>query len=69
MNYSCPNKQYIPPSRQSSVYQGGVLMINNKPFRTLDYSLYLSHKTGNCSIIKNHKYSSYQRYLYKRRKR
>ena len=52
MNYSCPNKQYVPPSRQSSVYQGGVLMINNKPFRTLDYSLYLSHTTGNCSIIK-----------------
>lgn len=68
MNYNCPDKQYAPPSRQSNMYNGGVLIINNKPFKTVDYSLYLSHKTGDCSVTKDSKHASYQRYLQKRKR-
>lgn len=68
MNYNCPDRQYVSPSIQSNIYKGGVLIINNKPFKTVDYSLYLSHKTGDCNIIKNHKHSSYQRYLQKKKR-
>jgi hypothetical protein len=68
MNYNCPDRQYVSPSRQSNIYNGGVLIINNKPFKTVDYSLYLSHKAGDCNIIQNHKNSSYQRYLQKRKR-
>lgn len=68
MNYNCPDRQYVSPSRQSNLYKGGVLIIDNKPFKTVDYSLYLSHKTGDCNIIKNNKHSSYQRYLQKRKR-
>ena len=67
MNYSCVNQQrlYIPPIEQSSIYKGGILIINNKPFRTVQSSLYLNHKKGDCNVIDNHKYSSYERYLQK----
>jgi len=65
MNYNCvDNKRiYNSPTDQSNNYKGGILIINNKPFRTVQSSLYLNHKKGDCNIIDNHKYSSYERYL------
>ena len=69
MNYTCPDRVYVKPSQQSTNYNGGVLIINNKPFETVQSSLYLSHKTGDCTIIDNHKYSSYERYLYRRKRK
>jgi len=67
MNYTCSNDNriYSVPSSQSNLYKGGVLIINNIPFKTVESSLYLSHKTGDCTVIDNHKYSSYERYLYR----
>lgn len=65
MNYTCSNRIYSVPSSQSNIYKGGVLIINHIPFKTVESSLYLSHKTGDCTVIDNHKYSSYERYLYR----
>lgn len=65
MNYTCiDNKRfYISPTQQNHIYKGGILIINNKPFRTVESSLYMNHKKGDCNVIDNHKYSSYERYL------
>lgn len=71
MNYNCiDNKRiYIPPNKQSTIYKGGTLIINNKPFISVPSSLYLNHKKGDCNIIENPKYSSYERYLEKRKRK
>jgi len=68
MNYTCPNHEYIPPSKQSNIYKGGVLIIDNTPFKSVDSSLYLNHKKGDCYVIANHKHSSYERYLDKKKR-
>lgn len=67
MNYTCSGV-YVVPSEQSNLYNGGVLIINNIPFKTVSSSLYLSHKTGECNVINNNKYSSYERYLYRKKR-
>ena len=71
MNYTCSNDNriYSTPSSQSSLYKGGVLIINNVPFTSVGSSLHLSHKTGDCTIIDNYKYSSYERYLHRKKRK
>lgn len=67
MNYTCG--VYSTPSSQSSTYKGGVLIINDKPFSSVDSSLHLSHKTGDCTTIDNYKYASYERYLQRKKRK
>ena len=69
MNYNCTKGIYTPPNQQLSTYVGGTLIINNKPFTSVPSSLYLNHKKGDCNIINNPKYSSYERYLEKRKRK
>lgn len=66
MNYTCG--KYITPTNQSSIYIGGVLIVNHKPFKPVSSSLYLSHKTDDCYVIDNYKHNSYQRYLNKKKR-
>jgi len=69
MNFTCSNgkRRYVPPSSQSSTYIGGRLVINNIPVQSVSSSVYLNHKVGECSVIANHKNSSYERVLHKKK--
>lgn len=69
MNYTY--NSYKPPSLQSDIYKNNVLIINNKPYKTVCSSIHLENKTSHCNIINNEnegiKHSSYQRYLNKKK--